>query len=339
MTTALAVAELFRDGAPVLVGDEDAGSVYVAAAAATIAPGQLARLQQLGRGTVVLAVSRMVAERLQLLTPARSAAPDAELRLTTPISAARSVEGGWSLQDRALAMRVAADPESGPGALTVPGQVLTAQIQPDGRGAAAAALELARLAGLEQVVVLSPVLDEAGSVMPLAAALNEPRLRWLPRASSGDLHTHAAWRSVEDLAVTCELPMRDGRFRAIGYGGPDEQRVTIAFVHGDPARVPDPPVHVHLACQLGDVFGSLQCGCRAELDDAIEAVISAGAGVIVYAQPSHPRFMECPRGRDFARPAVLGLLRAIGVHAAAEQALVPVRPALHSSQGEMEACA
>jgi 3,4-dihydroxy 2-butanone 4-phosphate synthase/GTP cyclohydrolase II len=339
MTAVQSIAELFRAGAPVLVGDEDEDTTFIAAAARAIVPEQLARLQNLGHGTVVLGMSQLVAERLRLPSPARATEPGGGLRLITPISAASSVEGGWSLHDRALTMRVAADPDSGPGALTVPGHVLAGQITRSTRGAAAAALELAQLAGLEPVVVLSPVLDEAGSVARLGTVMDEPPLRWLPRASSTELHGHAAWRSAKDLSVACELPMRDGHFRAIGFGEGDEEHVTIAFVHGDPTAVPDPFVHVHLACQLGDVFGSLLCGCRARLDAAISRIVTDGCGVIVYTQPARPSFMQCPHGQASAPPGVTGLLRAIGVQAATTQAQTTIAPQLEPGAGEMEAFA
>ncbi len=343
MTIPLSAARLFRDGTPVLVGDEDDDTTFIAAAAGTIESEQLARLQTLGHGTVVLGMSQPVAERLQLPSPAPSAHRRAELRLMAPVDAALGTDGGWSLHDRALTMRVAADPSSGPSSLTSPGHVLAGQISAGARGAAAAALELALLAGLEPVVALSPALDDAGGVTSFAALMADPRLQWLPHASSAELHSLAAWRSARDLAVTCELPTRAGQFRAVacdelGYDGGENERVTIAFVHGEPSAAPDPFVHVHVACRLGDVFGSLLCDCRAELDAAIRQIVAAGSGVIVYTQPTGPSLMDCPRDRRFERPSVDGLLRAIGVDTGQPRRSVP-DTAQGPGHGKLEACA
>lgn len=318
MMGALSTATLFRNGSPVLVGDADDGSALIAASPGSIAPEQLARLQTLGNGTVVLGMSRHVAERLRLPAPTRVTTAGEQMRLMTTIDAARSVDGGWSLHDRALAMRVAADPSSGAGSLTSPGHVIAGQIETESPGAAAAALELARLAGLEAVVALCPVLDEEGRIAPPEAVLDTPRLGRLPRVSSTELHAHAATRRAGELAVTCELPTRDGRFRAVGFGEGEGDETTIAFVHGDPTASPDPVVHVHVACRLGDVFGSLLCGCRADLDDAVRRIVAAGCGVIVYTQPSVASFMECTRDRGFDRARAAGLLRALGVSASPE---------------------
>jgi len=255
----------------------------------------------------------------------------------SPVDAARSSpDGGWSLHDRALTMRVAADPESGSGALTFPGHVLAGQVPLAAHGAAAAALELAQFAGIEPVVALAPVLDELGSVVPLAAALEHPRLRSLPFASSAELHDHAVWRAAKELAVTCALPMRHGGFCAIGFGRGDDERAPVALVHGDPTSADDPFVHVHLACQLGDVFGSLLCDCRAELDAAIGRIVALGCGVIVYAQPARPSFMQCPRGQVFTQPGITGLLRAIGVRP--PRALTQTTATEPDGEGEMEVC-
>jgi len=336
MTAASAVAELFGEGMLVLVGGEDDRTTFVAAAAAPIAPERLAQLQSLGQGTVVLGMSELVAARLRLPAPPPRTRPGAPLRLMAPVDAARSSgDGGWSLQDRALTMRVAADPESGSGALTVPGHVLAGQVSLAAHGAAAAALELAQLAGMEPVVALAPVLDELGRVVPLAEVMEDPRLTPLPFASSAELHDHALWRAARELAVTCEMPMRDGGFRAIGFGKGDDQRAPVAFVHGDPSTADDPFVHVHLACQLGDVFGSLLCDCRAELDAAIGRIVADGCGVIVYAQPARPSFVHCPRGQASVQPAVIGLLCAIGVRP--PRALTQTTTSGPDGAGEMEA--
>ena len=148
MSTLLSAAQRLRAGSPVLVGDSHEDTTFIAAAATNIAPEQLAQLHALGHGTVVLGMSAAVADRLQLPTQAATAALGERLTLMTPIDAVRGTEGGWSLHDRALTMRVAADPETGPGALRAPGHVLAGYVSPGARGPAAASLELAQLAVL-----------------------------------------------------------------------------------------------------------------------------------------------------------------------------------------------
>jgi 3,4-dihydroxy 2-butanone 4-phosphate synthase / GTP cyclohydrolase II len=313
MSALSAAAERFAAGAPVLVGDEHDQAVFLATAADSVVPEQLARLQELGRGIVVLGLGDRVAERLCLATP-RSAGPG--LQLLTPIDATSGIDGGWSLRDRARTMRVAASAGSGPRDVSVPGHVFPARIGADGNDAASAAIELARISGHTAAVAMCAVLDRTGAVAGLRAVRGERKLARLPVASSSELHSHAVHRRADELDATCDLPTRDGRFRAIGFASALDEPPTIALVHGDPAAALRPLVHLHVACRFGDAFGSLLCDCRAQLDAAISTIVSEGCGVIIYAQASRLGPMVCTREQPIDTAVAVGLLRATGVRAA-----------------------
>ena len=70
-------------------------------------------------------------------------------------------------------------------------------------------------------------------------------------------------------------------YRATGNGAaaehPDEH---VALVFGEPKN--PALVRVHSECLTGEVFGSLRCDCRAQLELAMEAIASEGSGAIVY---------------------------------------------------------
>jgi GTP cyclohydrolase II len=87
----------------------------------------------------------------------------------------------------------------------------------------------------------------------------------------------------------------------------------VALLHGDPASAENPLVHIHVACLLGDAFGSLLCDCHQQLDVATHAIIDEGAGVIVYAKPQRPDLMVCTRGEPLDTTLAAGLLRACGL--------------------------
>jgi 3,4-dihydroxy 2-butanone 4-phosphate synthase/GTP cyclohydrolase II len=310
--SAAAAAERLAAGELVLVGDEADEAVFVAAAADRITSEGLSDLHELGCGTVVLGMTESTVERLRLQGPTGRRG-GAALRIGVPIDAAGRDGGGWSLSDRAHTMRVAACAESQPYDLLVPGHVLTAQIDQHGDGAVTAALELARITGPTPTVALAAVLDGRGAVARLGDALLGARLRRVAHVSGAELRSHAVARGAAELAVGCELPTRDGRFRAIAFGPSDGEPATVALVHGEPAQHPNPFVHVHVACRLGDVFGSLLCSCRAELDAATERIFAEGCGVIVYA-PSPDRVqMTCAHDLPIDVGLVTGLLRAAGV--------------------------
>ncbi len=318
------VVQRFAGGAPVLVGDHDDPVVFVAAAADEIDAGRLGRVQDLAGGMTLLGLSAEHAERLALspLPPAggagRREGPGVEL--ATPVDAASGIRGGWSLRDRAHTMRIAADPDSAPEHLAVPGHVHPARVGSDSTPAAVAAVALAAECGGSGAVALGAVTGRDGAPVTLADALAVATLRGLGVVSSAEVRARALTRRASGQVVECAMPTRDGRFRAVALDdarAEDPARGTVlALVHGDPAAHVRPRVHVHRACLLGDAFGSLMCECAADLAAATEEVTAAGAGVIVYAKPgaSDPaRRFHCGRETPVDRAAVLALLAACGV--------------------------
>jgi GTP cyclohydrolase II len=94
--------------------------------------------------------------------------------------------------------------------------------------------------------------------------------------------------SVEQVA-TADFPTRWGQFRIHGFrgtfGGEKERRIeeAVALVMGDVHGTP-PLVRIHSQCLTGDVFGSLRCDCRQQLEMALQLIATDGAGVLIYEQ-------------------------------------------------------
>src|ERR1700742_4323733 len=89
--------------------------------------------------------------------------------------------------------------------------------------------------------------------------------------------------------ASAEFPTRWGKFRIYGFRGQfasgGQQRVeeAVALVMGDVHSTP-PLVRIHSQCLTGDVFGSLRCDCRQQLEMALAMIAEAGAGVLLYEQ-------------------------------------------------------
>jgi GTP cyclohydrolase II len=94
--------------------------------------------------------------------------------------------------------------------------------------------------------------------------------------------------SVRQIA-SAEFPTRWGKFRILGFqataGQNSRQRPeeAIALVMGD-IQSNNPLVRIHSQCLTGDVFGSLRCDCRQQLEMALSLIAHEGAGVLVYEQ-------------------------------------------------------
>ena len=100
-----------------------------------------------------------------------------------------------------------------------------------------------------------------------------------------------ALESVNKVAEA-DFPTRWGAFRILGFEGvlsatascPDrETEELVALVMGDVHSVP-PLVRIHSQCLTGDVFGSLRCDCRLQLELALTQIAQAGAGILLYEQ-------------------------------------------------------
>lgn len=106
-----------------------------------------------------------------------------------------------------------------------------------------------------------------------------------------------AYANVSKVAEA-DFPTRWGHFRILGFEGQplasapnckpdpaDKQEVEglVALVMGD-IHAAAPLVRIHSQCLTGDVFGSLRCDCRLQLEMALRAIAKAGAGILLYEQ-------------------------------------------------------
>jgi GTP cyclohydrolase II len=82
-----------------------------------------------------------------------------------------------------------------------------------------------------------------------------------------------------------EFPSRFGRFRIYGFEGirPGETEEALALKLGDLSSKLGPPlVRIHSQCLTGDVFHSLRCDCRSQLELALDQIVQEGRGLLIY---------------------------------------------------------
>ncbi|MGA2728919.1 MAG: GTP cyclohydrolase II [Terracidiphilus sp.] len=106
-----------------------------------------------------------------------------------------------------------------------------------------------------------------------------------------------AFESVKKVAEA-EFPTRWGEFRILGFEGVlpaprpccehgeksgKKTEGLVALVMGDIHGAP-PIVRIHSQCLTGDVFGSLRCDCRLQLELALSKIAEEGAGILLYEQ-------------------------------------------------------
>ena len=84
------------------------------------------------------------------------------------------------------------------------------------------------------------------------------------------------------LVASATLPTRYGDFRVYGFFDERDRKDHTALVRGDVTGKKDVPVRVHSQCHTGDVWGSLRCDCRDQLEAAIAYIAEAEYGAVVY---------------------------------------------------------
>ncbi len=146
-----------------------------------------------------------------------------------------------------------------------------------------AAVDLAVLAGLAPVAVLSHVDT------PSAAAFEGP---WLPSMSDDSpipvvrisqiVHHRRANERVVYQVAAAELPTASAAFQAVAFHDTTTGEDHVALTLGDLTGPSPPLVRVHSECLTGDVFGSMRCDCGDQLNAALARIADEGRGVVLY---------------------------------------------------------
>ena len=245
------------------------------------------------KGMICLALSPEQTVRLDLPPMIEDNTEAMRTAFTVSIDAAPryGVTTGISAADRATTIRVAADPTSTPRDLRRPGHIHPLRARPGGVlervGHTEAAVDLCRLAGLTQAAVICEVLNADGTTArrpQLEAYAAHHGLTFITVAQlvAHRLKTERLVHRVADA----KLPTSRGQWRIVGYKNDVDSREHVALVYGDvegaAARGEAVLVRMHSKCLTGDVFHSDRCDCGWQLERAMDMIVDAGCGVIVY---------------------------------------------------------
>jgi 3,4-dihydroxy 2-butanone 4-phosphate synthase / GTP cyclohydrolase II len=286
-----AIADIAAGRAVVVVDDEDReneGDNIFAASKAT--PELMAFTIRYSSGVICVPMPADMLDRLEipLMTPHNK--DKLRTAYTISVDARDGVSTGISAADRAHTCRVLADSATEPWEITRPGHVFPLRYREGGvlvrRGHTEAAVDLAMLAGLTPAGVLVEVVNDDGTMKrapELRAFADEHGLKMI---SIDDLvhYRRRTENHIERVAET-RLPTAHGDFTAYGYRINIDGSEHIALVYGDPAELKSgEPVltRVHSECLTGDVFGSARCDCGPQLNEAMQRVVEAGRGVVIY---------------------------------------------------------
>ena len=284
-----AVIKDIKAGRMVIVTDdaerENEGDLVMAASKVT--PEAVNFMAKNGRGLICVPLAESRAKQLGLQ---RMVAHNREIHrtdFTVSVDAAKGVTTGISARDRARTIKTLASAKSSPSDLTQPGHVFPLQAKEGGvlqrAGHTEAAVDLARLAGLDATGVICEVLKEDGSMARLPDLQVFRRRHKLKMCSIRDLIAYRRRREKLVQREQCvRLPTEFGDFDLYLYRSLTDGAHHLALVRG--AIDPRQPVlvRVHSECLTGDVFGSRRCDCGSQLHRAMSQIAEHGNGILVY---------------------------------------------------------
>ncbi len=281
--------EEIRQGRMVVVCDdedrENEGDLTMAAQFAT--PEAINFMAKEARGLICLALTPERCDELGLdLMAAKNETP-LQTAFTVAIEAREGVTTGISAADRAHTIQVAVDAGASPRDLVQPGHVFPLKAKPGGvlerTGQTEAAVDLARLAGLNPAGVICEVMNEDGTMARVPDLIPYCERHGLKMITVADLIAYR--RRTEKLVervVDTALPTTFGDFTAVGYRSLVDDKHHVAMVKGDVAGAGDVLVRVHSECLTGDVFHSMRCDCGEQLVSALAMIEQEGQGVLLY---------------------------------------------------------
>ncbi len=239
------------------------------------------------RGLLAVAITPERAERLAL--GMQGARPEDLYRehYTVSVEAKEGISTGISAADRARTIRVIADRHARPEELVCPGHIFPSVAHPDGvlkhPGWSEAALDLAQMAGLRQVMAFCHVLNAEGEHADEAHVRKMSADYDVPVVSLGQLIAHR--RATEPVMIQVaqrSLETRHGSFLCRVFQNRLDGKQHLALSVGD-VRTSDPLlVRLHSECLTGDVLSSMRCDCGSQLALAMKRIQDEGRGVLLY---------------------------------------------------------
>jgi 3,4-dihydroxy 2-butanone 4-phosphate synthase/GTP cyclohydrolase II len=281
--------EDIRQGKMVVVVDaadrENEGDLTIAAQFAT--PQAVNFMAKEGRGLICLCLTEERCDELGLRMMTEHNETPFETAFTVSIEAREGISTGISAHDRARTIQVAVDPSKGPQDIVQPGHIFPLRAKAGGvlrrAGQTEAAIDLARLAGLNTAGVICEVMKDDGTMARVPDLIEFCATHGLKLVTIADLIEYRRrHEKLVERQVSVRLPTAYGEFAATLFRETLTGKQHVALVKGDVDGANDVLVRVHSECLTGDVFHSLRCDCGDQLDAALQLIGAEPCGVLLY---------------------------------------------------------
>ncbi len=289
-----------KDGKMVIVADdedrENEGDLICAAEKVT--PEIINFMATEGRGLICVPLTAERTKELELnqMVYDNTESHNTAFTISVDATASFGVTTGISAQDRAMTIKVLADPSAKPSDLRRPGHIFPLEAKKGGVlkrvGQTEAAVDLAMLAGLYPAGVICEILNPNGTMArrnELVEFAKKHDLKFITVAQL--IKYRLRHEKLVKRIVKTKLPTIFGDFDIYGYVNTFDNSEHVALVKGDPQEFQDtyPLIRMHSECLTGDLFHSLKCDCGDQLCNALELIEKEGHGVLVYIKSHEGR--------------------------------------------------
>ena len=279
----------FRQGKFVIVVDdedrENEGDFITAAE--MITPEKVNFMLKNGRGVLCAPITMSRAAELELEHQVADNTSMLGTPFTVTVDLLDGCTTGVSTHDRAETIRALADQNRKPSDFGRPGHINPLYAQDKGvlrrAGHTEAAIDLARLSGLQPAAALIEILNEDGTMARMPQLKEVAREHGLKIISIRDLIAYRLQQeSLVEKGVEADMPTADGHFHIIPFRQKSNGLEHVVLYKGEWTEDEPVLVRMHSSCMTGDIFGSQRCDCGEQLHESMRMIEKEGKGIIVY---------------------------------------------------------
>ncbi len=279
----------FREGKFVIVIDdedrENEGDFIIAAE--KITPEDVNFMLTYGRGVLCAPITLTRCQELELEHQVNTNTSILGTPFTVTVDKLEGCTTGVSAHDRAATIQALADPTSVPSTFGKPGHISPLYAQEKGvlkrAGHTEAAVDMARLAGLQPAAALIEIMNEDGTMARLPELHEIARTHDMKIITIRDLIAYRLKQeSLTEKGVEVDMPTEYGHFRLIPFRQLSNGLEHMALIKGTWEEDEPILVRVHSSCATGDILGSCRCECGEQLHKAMQEIEKAGKGAVVY---------------------------------------------------------